>query len=69
MGCSVVGSVDMVVYISGFSEVMTEDEMKTEIVDLSVTKSVFINSTKAKKRPYIKLAFLTFHSKLIDIYN
>lgn len=39
---------------------MVKDEMKTDVVDLSVTKSTFVSLTKAKKRPYVKLEFLTF---------
>ncbi|KAL3983172.1 BING4CT (NUC141) domain family protein [Acanthocheilonema viteae] len=33
---------------------MVKDEMKTEIIDLSVTKSALISSTRAKRRPYVK---------------
>ncbi|VDO09411.1 unnamed protein product [Brugia timori] len=43
-------------------ELMMKYETKTEIIDLSITKSALVSLTKAKKQPYIKSAFLIFSS-------
>ncbi|VDM09969.1 unnamed protein product [Wuchereria bancrofti] len=33
---------------------MMKNETKTEIIDLSITKSALVSLTKTKKRPYVK---------------